>query len=349
MLLGFTLFISVFILIPLSIIGKQVFVKDVGMVWLDTFASNSELVSQTVDGIFDGIATSKTIDDPEIRKIAQFAADSKSPFGSALRQVLTPESIRVNLLTNANAFYNWLASDSVALDMKYTLGGSEVEVTNAISAFLRVRYDGLTACTTAERKDLGKVDADNLPTVPCSIGSISSATFTAAAKKMTSTSEAKEILKKGIPIVSYTEGSEKGATAKAAITRLKKVSESGLFLTWCLITFGALLMALLFTPMGINFISSGVIIGTTGLSVASLGMAISNRESLFSETLGRPIMLQGVYVIFVGVILVGLGIWQLMRGGKDSGAEDVKSKDTVDVKKAENSVTKTKTIGHPSN
>ncbi len=312
MVFGFTMIILIFILIPFSIASKQVFQKDVGMLWLTAFKPDEEFI----DGVFNSIATSDVITEPAIKDSVTAAADKNSPLGAALRKVVTPESLEINAKENAALVYNWLASDSTELNLTYKLGGTEKDATGVVSAALRMRYEKLQACTTAERKEIVKITADNVPTVQCAFGVVSTQTYDAAAKKLTTDVGAKDILTKGFPLVSYTKDSESGKLAKKSVMQLKVMGSTSLILSWVLLICSALFMALLFTPAGINFVASGLIVLLGGLPIAFLGNGLTHVEIL-KQTLGQPIQNQGVCIILFGIALIAIGIWQMVKPEKD--------------------------------
>lgn len=236
------------------------------------------------------------------------AAEKNSPFGSAIRKVFNPVSVSENLLRNATVFYSWLDGKSTKLLLVYKIGGTTADQAGLVSSYMKLRYDQLPACTTQERKALVKVDALTVLETPCSVGAISTATFDMAAKKLLSEPEAKEVLKNGIK-------SDSSVTSKnrEEVLVIKKMLGSGIIIAWIFINVLSLLMVLLFTPAGVNFIATGLIVGMTGLSVGAFGRGLGSVAVVLKDTLGNHIALQGVYIAIFGLLLVCVGIWQIFH------------------------------------
>ncbi|MCC7304406.1 hypothetical protein IT418_03290 [bacterium] len=305
----------VIFLVPLSVVGKQIFVKETGMAIITSFAGNEHLVSATLDGVFDGAINSNMIEDPGLLNMVKLTADDNSPLGAAFRKVVTTESLKVALIENGSLFYDWLASDSTKLNMKYVLGGTDKDKIALLSVFMRTRYDALDKCTAAQRTEIGRVDADKVLVIPCSVGAIATSTFDAAAKKMLGDKEAKEILNKGIPLLSYEENSKEAADMKANIKKVQQSISSGPLVTWVVIALSAMLMSLLFTPSGMNFIATGFVLSLTGMVIYRMSRVVlyGSTDSVLVKSIGEPISAQGAYIALVSLVFVGLGIWQLTK------------------------------------
>lgn len=309
---GFVLFFTVVPLILFSVAGNQLFIRESGMRWLTVFTADKVAVGSLVDGVFNSMATSNSIDDPLLKEVVKYAADKNSPLGSATRKVFNPTSVGANLLSNASAFYSWSEGKSNTLLLNYKLGGTTAEQSAVVSEMLQLRYANLAPCTISEGSKQKLSDPASIINATCSAGPLSSTTFDSLAKSMLSDPEVKKSLATGFEYpVQVKDEDRKG------ILVLQKFFSAGVFLAWVVLIVLALFMVLLFTPKGVNYIATGIIVGITGLTVAGVGQGLSSFGEALRETLGGTIFFHGVLIGIMGLLLMVVGIVLIARGGGD--------------------------------
>lgn len=304
---GFVLLLAVLVTIPLSVAGRELFTRESGMAWLNSFTSDESAVEKFIEGTLNGIATSNMIEEPAVKDAVKLAADRNSPMGSSLRKVLTPQSVGQNLLVNADAFYSWLEGKEETLVWTFHFGGTPANQATLVANILKYRYDSLPRCTAAQVKEIGKLQTADISMVPCSVGPLPLRTYEDAAKRMLADPEAKKLLSTGI--VSDANATEQD---RQRVLGLQKVLGAGITITWIAIVLTVLFMILLFTPQGVNFIATGIIVGGIGLMLWGAGEGVSSISPIVRETLGNEIAKQGLYIIGFSILLSGIGIWQLI-------------------------------------
>ncbi|PIY17516.1 hypothetical protein COZ14_02800 [Candidatus Dojkabacteria bacterium CG_4_10_14_3_um_filter_Dojkabacteria_WS6_41_9] len=316
---GFVMFVLVVTLIPFSIAGNRLFERESGMKWLTAFTNDKTAVESLIDGLFSSMATSNSIEDPVLKEVAKYAADKNSPLGSVARKVLNPTSVGQNLISNAVLFYSWEEGKSETLSLSYKLGGTSVEQAQVISEFLKIQYANRETCTSSERSSIKTSNATDILNASCSVGPLSSSAFDNYAKSMLADPEAKKILANGFVYpVQVTSEDRKGVLV------LQKLFGAGVIVAWLVLIVSALFMVLLFTPKGVNYIVTGIIVGITGLAVAGMGQALSSFGDVLRETLGGAIFLHGALIGITGLLLMVTGIVLIARGGGEKGVAEAK-------------------------
>jgi len=307
------------IILPISVAGKQLFVRESGMQWLTAFAQDEKAVEAFIDGLLVSLSTSDSIEDPKIREVFKYVADKNSPLGAATRKVISARSVGENLLVNANTFYTWLEGKSEKMVFTYKLGGTLTEQTALVSEFLQQEYAGRAKCTSAELAGYDVRDPLIVMELGCSVGNLSDSTFTTMAKQLLKEPEIKKSLANG-----FVYDAQVTAEDRKGVLVLQKTFGAGVFVVWLMIAMSSLFLILLFTPKGVNFIATGVILGVTGLSVVGIGASLSSVSAVLRDTLGKGISTQGMLLGFVGLTVMVLGIVLLARGGEKKTEVEVK-------------------------
>lgn len=301
--------LAVVVLVPMSVAGKQLFERESGMQWLTGFTQDRQAVEAFIDGFLVSLSTADQIEEPAIKELLKYAADRKSPLGMVTRKILSPESVSENMLRNAGLFYDWADGASEKLVMTYKLGGTSTEQTALVSEFLKRYYDGLERCTTSEMAVYKRSDPTSVIELGCSVGPLSPATFTTISTELMKDPATKKMLKEG-----FVYDTQMTAEDRKGVVVLQKTFGAGIVVAWLVIVISTLFMVILFVPHGVNFITSGIIVGLTGLSVMGTGKGLGAVAVVLKDTLGDAISYHGIFIIVAGLALLVLGIGLVARG-----------------------------------
>lgn len=317
---AFLFFIFAVTGIPLSLIFQQVTKTEVGMSWARAIAEDPATVSILFDSFLEGIAESGAIDDPALQQTFRQAASPTTELGKALRILATPEIIGRNIIENTEKYYVWRDGDSLDLDIRLKLAEDDASWAQLVAVMLQSRYESLEACTPQQRASLGRVDAKTIAEIPCSVGSMSPATFRAAAREMVAKPEEQKIIREGFPLLTYDATNRAEAQeAKDSILRSERGLTTLRTVMWIGLLLLLLLMLVLFTPTnGVNFIVTGVIAIGTGIAISGIGRMLLTIHEVVRETLSQPLVNQGMVLVLLGVVSIGFGIWKLAKKGKEA-------------------------------
>lgn len=308
---GLTMLVAVVALVPMSVAGKQLFERESGMQWITGFTQDQQAVEAFIDGFLVSLSTADQIEEPAIKELLKYAADRKSPLGMATRKILSPESVSENMLRNADLFYDWADGTSEKLVLTYKLGGTSTEQAALVSEFLKQYYDGLERCTASEMAGYKRNDPTSVIELGCSVGPLTSASFTTIATELMKDPVTKKMLKEG-----FVYDTQVTAEDRKGVVVLQKTFGAGIVVAWLIIVVSTLFMIILFVPRGVNFITAGIIVGLTGISVIGTGKGLGAVAVILKDTLGDAISYHGLLIAVAGLALLVVGIGLVAREGE---------------------------------
>jgi hypothetical protein len=315
----------VVIAVPVSVFGTQLLDSASATRWINALTNDKKAMDSFTEGVFTGIGksdNSSTDTDPSVRQVMVTMSNPNSALGKSARKVFTSEIIAKNIKQNAASFYDWLDAKTTTLKFTFYVGGTTADQVELVSETLKVRYEALPVCTTAQKQSIMKDQTISIFDVPCSFGTLQKAYFNKEASDFLTAKEIKPYLNTGAPWVTEAKESD-----RKSVVALKNVAKVGLIVSWVVVAFSVLFMVLLFTPAGVNWIMTGGIVGLTGTillgmgggavallgAVNPYGTATESIAEAFGNTLGKPITVQGVVLMLIGVVLIAVGIFKLLK------------------------------------
>jgi len=325
LLFAVIMFLSVLVIIPISVFGQEVLNRDSATRLINAIVADETTVTSFVNDSLKGMAQSNSIEDAGTRAFVEDIANEETSAGKATRNMFDAETVSTNLVNNSDAFFDWLEGKTDFLSFNLTIGGTSDDHAKVAVSFLKNRMDTLPACTESQLGEL-LVSGVNLgPDITCNPGITSDTEYEKLAKEYLNDVKVRQYIREGYTIDMPAEASE-----RAPILFLQKTSKAGIIAAWIIVAISVLFMLILFSPKGIKQMMTGIIVMLTGFTLSSMGggaLALITKQSgvdgvesiaaAFTEVIGKPIATQGSYMIALGGLLIVWGIMIVAKKGKN--------------------------------
>lgn len=299
LVVALVVWVIIIVLVPLSVFEEQVLVRENAIKWAAVLTASDEGIYSFRENLIVSFATGDTIEDPAMRAVLLKATDPRSSVGKAVRNVFTPASVRENLSTNVVRFFDWYDGGSVKPIFFFKLAGSKADHAAILDGYVKEKYSQLPKCKNAA--EIREQASKDFP--ECQVVSPDKADYSAISNEMMKDPQYKTLTTKGLDFPVDVEP----GTRQSIHTFQASVARQMMFV-WIVIIVGGLIMIALFTPRNVSFMATGVVIGSAGLVLLSMGMSLAGLNNGAFMSLASPIMMNGWLVTALGAALVILGI-----------------------------------------
>lgn len=348
LLFAVIMFLSALTIIPLSVMGEQLLVRENGMQIIEAASQDEVVMDQLTTGMLNVAASAFDSDAPGLKAALEKAADPESEVGVAVRNLLDRETMAENVKTNADNFYDWMDGDVDNMVVEFKFGGTISQWEDVLSLAATDHIESLPTCTSSQLQ--GMLENPDLSNIDCLPPGVNTEQINEFTKVSLDDVAVRDAIRDGVEFP--LNGGE--ALKRENLIMLKEIASAGIIAGWVVIGISVLLMLALFSPRGVNRIATGLVTGFTAISLMSFGgqaltFVANNAQDIggvdgvqplakvFAEIIGAPIAKHGMYLLGLSVLLVIWGIYYLAKGGKKKVKVEkvVKVEDKVVVKEAD--------------